>query len=136
MTTAIIYLSYRICTQRLVIKETGEVYDFHSEAVEFKKPIGKHAQHPQARRRFHVRPSLSCRRFHMASRIRPVRSLRGRNKISLNNRPVRKGGTQLTKGIKHVYSKIQRCRLCMRHIQPSRSRGKKNSGTRRRRNHF
>lgn len=36
MTTAIIYLSYRICTQRLVIKETGEVYDFHSEAVEFK----------------------------------------------------------------------------------------------------
>ena len=39
MTTAIIYLSYRICTQRLVIKETGEVYDFHSEAVEFKNQL-------------------------------------------------------------------------------------------------
>ena len=42
MDTAIIYLSYRICTQRLVIKETGEVYEFHSEAMEFKnqgKPL-------------------------------------------------------------------------------------------------
>ena len=37
MDTAIIYLSYRICKQRLVIKETGEVYDFHSEAIEIKK---------------------------------------------------------------------------------------------------
>lgn len=39
MDTAIIYLSYRICSQRLVIKETGEVYDFHSEAVEFKNQL-------------------------------------------------------------------------------------------------
>lgn len=36
MDTATIYLSYRICTQRLVIKETGEVYEFHSEAMELK----------------------------------------------------------------------------------------------------
>ena len=39
MNTAIIYLSYRICTQRLVIKETGEVYEFHSEAMEFKNQL-------------------------------------------------------------------------------------------------
>lgn len=39
MTTAIIYLSYHIYTQRLVIKETGEVYDFHSEAVEIKNQL-------------------------------------------------------------------------------------------------
>lgn len=39
MDTAIIYLSYRICKQRLVIKETGEVYDFHSEATEFKNQL-------------------------------------------------------------------------------------------------
>lgn len=39
MNTAIIYFSYHICTQRLVIKETGEVYDFHSEAVEIKNQL-------------------------------------------------------------------------------------------------
>lgn len=39
MDTAIIYLSHRICKQRLVIKETGEVYQFHSEAVEIKKQL-------------------------------------------------------------------------------------------------
>ena len=39
MTTAIIYLSYHICKQRLVIKETGEVYDSHSEAVEIKNQL-------------------------------------------------------------------------------------------------
>lgn len=39
MDTAIIYLSHRICTQRLVIKETGEVYEFHSEAVEIKNQL-------------------------------------------------------------------------------------------------
>lgn len=39
MNTAIIYLSYHIYTQRLVIKETGEVYDFHSEAVEIKNQL-------------------------------------------------------------------------------------------------
>lgn len=39
MDTAIIYLSHQICKQRLVIKETGEVYDFHSEAVEIKNQL-------------------------------------------------------------------------------------------------
>ena len=39
MDTAIIYLSYRACKQRLVIKETGEVYEFHSEAVEIKNQL-------------------------------------------------------------------------------------------------
>ena len=39
METAIIYLSHRICKQRLVIKETGEVYDFHGEAVEIKNQL-------------------------------------------------------------------------------------------------
>lgn len=39
MNTAIIYFSYHIYTQRLVIKETGEVYDFHSEAVEIKNQL-------------------------------------------------------------------------------------------------
>lgn len=39
MDTAIIYLSYRACKQRLVVKETGEVYDFHSEAVEIKNQL-------------------------------------------------------------------------------------------------
>lgn len=39
MDTAIIYLSQRICKQRLVIKGTGEVYGFHSEAVEIKNQL-------------------------------------------------------------------------------------------------
>lgn len=39
MNTATIYLSYYIYTQRLVIKETGEVYEFHSEAVEIKNQL-------------------------------------------------------------------------------------------------
>ena len=39
MDTATIYLSYYIYTQRLVIKETGEVYEFHSEAVEIKNQL-------------------------------------------------------------------------------------------------
>ena len=39
MNTAIIYLSYHIYTQRLIIKETGEVYDFHSEAVDIKNQL-------------------------------------------------------------------------------------------------
>lgn len=39
MDTAIIYLSHRACKQRLVIKETGEVYEFHSEAVEIKNQL-------------------------------------------------------------------------------------------------
>lgn len=39
MDTAIIYISYRACKQRLVVKETGEVYDFHSEAVEIKNQL-------------------------------------------------------------------------------------------------
>lgn len=39
MDTATIYLSYYIYTQRLVIKETGEVYEFHSKAVEIKNQL-------------------------------------------------------------------------------------------------
>lgn len=39
MDTAIIYISYLACKQRLVVKETGEVYEFHSEAVEIKNQL-------------------------------------------------------------------------------------------------
>lgn len=39
MDTAIIYLSHHACKQRLVVKETGETYDFHSEAVEIKNQL-------------------------------------------------------------------------------------------------
>lgn len=39
MEPAIIYLSHRACKQRLVVKETGETYDFHSEAVEIKNQL-------------------------------------------------------------------------------------------------
>lgn len=39
MDTAIIYLSHRACKQRLVVKETEETYNFHSEAVEIKNQL-------------------------------------------------------------------------------------------------
>lgn len=39
MDTAIIYISYRACKQRLVVKGTGETYDFHSEAVGIKNQL-------------------------------------------------------------------------------------------------